>query len=148
MMGITGVTPENIERITVTTPAGATTPLIHSKPTTGLEGKFSLEYAIAATLLDGYPDLDSFTDAAVQRPQARRLMEAVSVVKTDGGDGLLAGEVTIEARLSTGELRSATLATPPGAPDRPPTDHELRRKVGQSLHLTWDEAAAELHRRL
>ena len=42
-------------RVVVRTPQSALAPLIHAAPTTGLEGKFSLQYAIAATLLDGRP---------------------------------------------------------------------------------------------
>ena len=54
-------------------------PLIHHSPETGLEGKFSLEYGIAAALLDGDPGFDSFSDAAVRRPEAVRLARAVEV---------------------------------------------------------------------
>ena len=51
-------------------------PLIHHRPETGLQGKFSLEYGLAAALLDRYPGSGSFTDAAVRRPEARRLAGA------------------------------------------------------------------------
>ena len=67
-------------------------------PATGLEGKFSLEYGIAAALLDGSPGFESFSDGAVQRPEAVRLARAVEVTATDGGDHLLTGEVEIEIR--------------------------------------------------
>ena len=82
-------------RIRVRTPESSTRPLIHHRPRTGLEGKFSLEYGVAAALLDGAPGLESFTDAAVQRPEARELIERIDVELTPGGDGLLAGEFTI-----------------------------------------------------
>ena len=42
-------------------------------PQTGLEGKFSMEYVAAATLLDRKLTLETFTDAMVQRPEARAL---------------------------------------------------------------------------
>ncbi|MBV8991678.1 MAG: MmgE/PrpD family protein, partial [Solirubrobacterales bacterium] len=121
--------PERIRRIAITTPKSSLTPLIHKNPTTGLEGKFSLEYAIAATLLDGYPDLTSFTDEAVQRLPARRIIELVETTATDTGDGLLSREVEIELTLADGRTSSTTLALPPGAPGRPPSDDELRRKL-------------------
>ena len=38
----------------VRTPGASLAPLIHHSPATGLEGKFSLEYGIAAALLDGH----------------------------------------------------------------------------------------------
>jgi 2-methylcitrate dehydratase PrpD len=82
-------------RIRVRTPASSVQPLIHHRPRTGLEGKFSLEYGIAAALLDGAPGLDSFTDAAVQRPEAQELVERIDVELEPGGDGLLAGTFAI-----------------------------------------------------
>jgi 2-methylcitrate dehydratase PrpD len=82
-------------RIRVRAPASSVQPLIHHRPRTGLEGKFSLEYGIAAALLDGAPGMASFTDAAVRRPDAQALIERIDVELTPGGDGLLAGEFAI-----------------------------------------------------
>jgi 2-methylcitrate dehydratase PrpD len=139
-----------IDRITITTPASSTTPLIHASPTTGLEGKFSLEYGIAAALLDGHPNIDSFTDAAVGRPEAGRLMNLIDTHTTDAGErGLLAAEIKIEIATTDGRSAATSLATPPGAPDRPPTDTELSEKIGADLNaLTWESAAEALRRRL
>jgi 2-methylcitrate dehydratase PrpD len=89
-----GAVPEG--RIRVRTPESTVQPLIHRRPRTGLEGKFSLEYGIAAALLDDAPGLESFTDAAVQRPEVQELIERIDVELTAGGDGLLAGEFAIE----------------------------------------------------
>ena len=63
-----GLPAHEVQRIAVRTLAGTVTPLIHHRPETGLQGKFSLEYGLAAALLDRYPGRDSFTDAAVRRP--------------------------------------------------------------------------------
>jgi 2-methylcitrate dehydratase PrpD len=59
-----------------------TVPLVghHHRPTTGLEGKFSLEYCLATALLDGEVTLRQFTDAAVQRDDAQALLRQVEVV--------------------------------------------------------------------
>ena len=82
-------------RIGVSTPESTVQPLIHSRPSTGLEGKFSLEYGIAAAFLDGAPGFESFSDAGVSRPEARELMDRIEVTLTPGGEGLLAGEFTL-----------------------------------------------------
>jgi 2-methylcitrate dehydratase PrpD len=118
-----------VRRISVRTPASALAPLIHDRPTTGLEGKFSLEYGIAAAILDGQPGLESFTDGAVARAEAQRLVELVEVEAIEGGEGLLDGQVEIQVELASGETRRGSLATPPGAPDRPPSEDELGRKL-------------------
>ena len=62
------VDPAALRRIVIRTPEGTVQPLIHHRPRTGLQGKFSLEYAAAAALLDGYPGFASFTDEAVRAP--------------------------------------------------------------------------------
>jgi 2-methylcitrate dehydratase PrpD len=150
-----GVAPERVRRVVVRTPQSGLQPLIHQRPTTGLEGKFSLEYALAATLLDERPGLQSFTNDAVGRPAAQELVGRVEVLATPGGDGLLDGEVQIEVTLDDGSTLSTALAVPPGAPDRPPTDDELRAKVAdcagdraeEVAALRWEDAA-ELLREL
>ena len=123
-----GPDPDAVTRVRVRTPRGTTQPLIHHRPTTGLAGKFSLEYAMAATVLDGYPGLASFTDEAVRRPRAQRLLALVEVELTTGGDGLLDGAVEIELEVG-GERRAGRLASPPGAPDRPPSPADLAAKL-------------------
>lgn len=124
--------PAEVRRIVVRTPEGTVTPLRHHRPTTGLQGKFSLEYAVAAALLDEHAGFWSFTDAAVQRPEARRLVELVEIELGAGGDWLLAGE--FEAEVHAGRrVLSAREEFPPGSPQRPPTHEELLRKLRDCL---------------
>ena len=135
---------DRVRRIVVRTPVASLAPLIHHSPQTGLEGKFSLEYGIAAALLDGTPGFDSFSDDSVRRPDAVRLMGTVEVEATDGGDHLLTGDVEIEI-----EGRRTSLALPPGAPDRPMTDLELRAKLEvcraeELADLSWESATRVL----
>ena len=146
------VATDRIRRIRVRTPAASLAPLIHHSPETGLEGKFSLEYGIAAALLDRRPSFDSFSDAGVRRPDAARLMRAVEVAATDGGDHLLTGEVDVEIEVDGGPAVRAALPLPPGAPERPVTDTELRAKLelcagpeaDRLADLSFESAAAWL----
>lgn len=108
-------------------------PLIHARPETGLEAKFSLEYALAATVLDGRPGLAAFTDAAVARPAARDLVERVRVESEPGGGGLLAGRVEVAIELAGGDTRTAAVEVPRGAPGRPLGPAELAEKVADCL---------------
>lgn len=122
------IAPADVVRIVVTTPDASMQPLIHDRPRTGLEGKFSMSYAVATALLDGFPDFASFTDAAVGRPEAQRLVAVTETVRTPGGDGLLSGEVDIRLELADGSTLRTSLAQPPGSPLRPPAPADLAGK--------------------
>ena len=107
---------------------------------------------MAAALLDGEPGLESFTDAAVRRPAARRLMQAVGIRPQPGGEDLLAGQVSIELELDSDEVMRAELDLPPGAPGRPFGQSEIEAKLavcapeaaGELARLSWEEAPAFL----
>lgn len=152
----TGLAADEVVRVRLRTPAGTVQPLIHSQPTTGLEGKFSLQYAVATALLDDFSGFASFEDDAVRRAQAARLMEAVEVELTEGGDGLLAGECAVELDLRAGSTVRTALEVPPGAPGRPPNKQEMAAKVrdcvgelaDELLTTTWADAAAVLRAQL
>jgi 2-methylcitrate dehydratase PrpD len=152
MLQLPQVAAEDVRRVMVRTPESSLAPLIHHVPRTGLEGKFSLEYGITAALLDPPPGLASFTDEAVGRAEARRLMERVEVEALAGGDGLLAGEVEIELVRVGGETLGTRLDLPPGAPGRPAGESELAVKLEACAPgaadelgaLDWESAAASL----
>ena len=141
------IDPAEVHRIVVRTPQGTVAPLIHRRPASGLQGKFSMEYAVAVALLDDQPGFWSFTDAAVQRPEAQRLVDLVEVELADGGDWLLAGEFEADVHLDS-EVVSVREQFPPGSPQRPTTHEELMRKARECLSgtdldpttITWSNA--------
>jgi 2-methylcitrate dehydratase PrpD len=146
-----GLPPAEVERVTVRAPADTVRPLIHPRPRTGLEGKFSLEYGVAAAILDGSPGLISFGDAAVRRPEARHIAQRVRLQTTPGGGHLLAGSVQVEVRLAGGRVLTAEVTTPPGAPGRPLDDAALAAKArdcagpedaADIMSVGWDGARA------
>jgi 2-methylcitrate dehydratase PrpD len=150
-----GLDPAQVRRIVLRTPRGTVAPLIHHRPDTGLQAKFSIEYAAATALLDEYQGFASFTDAAARRPEARRLMDLVDVQLSDGGDWLLAGE--LEAEIHVGDqVLCGKEQFPPGSPQRPPTESELLRKVKDCLDgidldpttISWTTAAQILRTHL
>jgi 2-methylcitrate dehydratase PrpD len=154
LAGAVQLDPAEVRRIELRTPEATVVPLIHHRPDTGLQGKFSLEYAAAAALLDRYPGFASFTDDAVRRDAARRLAAMVETTLVPGGDWLLDGE--LEVRIHTGNdgVHDAVLAFPPGSPARPPTAEQLSGKLADCLAgldtdwsaWTWQNAADVLRR--
>ena len=122
-----------VRRIVLRTPEATVLPLIHHRPDSGLQGKFSLEYAAAAALLDGYPGFGSFTDAAVRRDAARRLAGLVETKLDPGGSWLLDGELEAEIHTDDGTVLRARQQFPPGSPARPPTPDQLRAKLADCV---------------
>jgi 2-methylcitrate dehydratase PrpD len=147
-----GLGSSQVSRIVLRTPEAAVKPLIHHRPVTGLQAKFSLEYAAAAALLDGYPGFASFTDGAVRRPEAIRLAGLVETKLEPGGSWLLDGKLEAAVHTKTGEIERISLRFPPGSPARPPTPDQLRAKLADCVAAldtdpatwTWDTAAQVL----
>ncbi len=125
--------PARISRIVLRTPEATVVPLIHHRPDSGLQGKFSLEYAAAAALLDAYPGFGSFTDSAVRREAARRLVSLVEVKLDPGGSWLLDGQLEAEIHTSHGTILRASQQFPPGSPARPPSAAQLRSKLADCV---------------
>jgi 2-methylcitrate dehydratase PrpD len=154
LAGAAGLDPADVRRIELRTPEASVVPLIHHRPDTGLQAKFSIEYAAAAALLDRYPGFGSFTDDAVRRDEARRLAAVVETTLVPGGDWLLDGQ--LEARIHAGNDRvhDTVLVFPPGSPARPPTAEQLSGKLADCLAgldtdwsaWTWQNAADVLRR--
>jgi 2-methylcitrate dehydratase PrpD len=150
------IDPTEVARIEIRTPESCMKPLIHHDPTTGLAAKFSMEYAVAAALIDGRPGPDSFTDEAANRPEARRLVHAVDLITSPGGDNLLSGKIEITVRTSDGASYTASLHNPPGSPDRPPIADDMIAKMEDCgkdvpdlvLGVDWSDAAAMLRAEL
>ncbi|MDV7355175.1 MmgE/PrpD family protein [Rhodococcus oxybenzonivorans] len=151
-----GALPINeIARIRLHTPRSAVLPLIHDYPSTGLEGKFSLNYGIAATLLDGFPDIASFTDAAVQRPEVRSILDRIGLIADPEGNGVLDGNCRVTVEFNDGSLVEAVEELPLGHSRRPVSSEDFEAKVrgcvgeersGEVMALDW-LSAAELLRR-
>lgn len=127
-----GLAAEEIERIEVHVPksafsaSGVIGPLIHTRPQTGLEGKFSMEYVVAAAFLDGRLKLSTFEDAAVQREEAQALLRRVATVPDDAPFAGAESEQYQAVRVITRDGRDvAQLVT--------------EARGGPSAPLDWDE---------
>ncbi|MCA7000308.1 MmgE/PrpD family protein [Dickeya solani] len=111
--------PAAVDRITVAFPPGGDAAPFIRQATTGVEGRFSLEYVIAAALLEGELRLDRFTEGPVD-PRIAALADKVS--------------------------RQADLSAPPDEqnPDARFHDVSLWLKDGSRLdaRVTWRQTAA------
>jgi aconitate decarboxylase len=72
--------PDAIRAIRMLAPVVPTGDRPH--PKTGLEGKFSVQYTLAAALFDGAVTLSSFTDERLQRSDMQTLLGKIAVTMT------------------------------------------------------------------
>lgn len=71
-----GLAAERIESVTISFPPGGDAALVVKEPKTGYDGRFSIEYVVAASLADGKLGIDTFAAAPI-RPDIARLLQRV-----------------------------------------------------------------------
>ena len=124
-----GIRADEVQAIEIGFPPGTDTALIHTNPQTGLEGKFSIEYVAAATILDGKVGIDTFTDVMVQRPQVRALMKNTRRYRIEDSrmySGAI-GYNDVTVRTARGEFKRRENRAP-GSPDWPMSAAERDEK--------------------
>ena len=142
--------PADVASVEVTLEPAGLSPLIHHRPRTGLQGKFSLEYVTAAALLDGGITLRTFTDDAVRRPAAQDLLARVTVAESDVPP---AGErrwehayAAVRLRTRDGAALERRVDVPRGHATLPLTEEEVAAKFADCVDFsgTGHDAAALL----
>jgi len=133
-----GFSAADVRRLECRMPPGGMLVLTYPEPLTGLEGKFSLQYPLAAGLLDGSYTLWSFSDEAVARPAIHALLERIDAfedeccrdddplfdTRSSGGRGF----VEVDVELNDGRKFGIRVGKSPGHPSR---------------ELTWDDISAK-----
>src|SRR5690606_35146665 len=87
LVGEHDLTPEKIAAIHVHTGATQKLMLRNSRPRTGLEAKFSMEFAMAGAVVQRRLGLDELNDGFVQRPEVQALLERVEVTASEDKAG-------------------------------------------------------------
>jgi 2-methylcitrate dehydratase PrpD len=148
------LTPENVDFIECRMAPGVFRPLLAKLPTTGLEGKFSMDYVLAVAALGDTYDLGTFSDAAVGRaslaalyPRMRKFEDPACL----GGDdkplvrsaGTL-GYAQVTVRRKDGLEKTLRIDKPRGSPELALTWDDLDTKfVGCGHHAGLETAAAQ-----
>jgi 2-methylcitrate dehydratase PrpD len=137
--------PDQVERIDVGVNSHVPNALIHTRPTTALEGKFSLQFQMAIGVLDRAAGLAQFTDARVRDPRTRALMERVHVHVDPGIEALGYNEMrmTVEISLADGRRLSGRADGAKGHPRKPMSRDDLRAKFMECAGLVMPAAQAE-----
>lgn len=132
--------PEAIEAITVEASRGAADALAHSDPETGLEAKFSMEYAVASALARERVGLATFGEPALSDPVVERLRQRVDF-RTDSELDYDAHAATV--RVEGSQTVERHRENPPGTHGSPLSESELRAKFLDCATRTLDRGRAQ-----
>jgi 2-methylcitrate dehydratase PrpD len=128
--------------------------LFQHHPVTGLQGKFSMEYAIVLLLLDGKATLSSFTNAAAQRPDMQDMIKRVryyvdpefNKLELQGASlqAMLVEQSILKIYMKNGKVISGKTEPAKGSPENPMTFEEVADKFrGNAEFLKWPSQKAE-----
>ncbi len=111
-------------------------------PETGLSGKFSFQYVLAAALLDGKVGIGTFTDATLRRPDLQALLSRI-VFRMDKDIPARFETMHVEATVELADGRTLTVRCdgPRGVWGKPPipeAEHLVKVRDCLSVRLTPD----------
>ena len=140
-----GFTAADVDRIHIDVDSIVPTILIYDRPSTGLEGKFSLPFCAAAAVAFGRVGLDTFEAETLVNPQVTALMPRIAM-RVDpaldrGAPPLTHARVHVtlrDGRVLTQEAQGAR-----GYPEQPASDAELDAKFMACASRALTASAAE-----
>lgn len=141
----TGIKTAEIAKIEVTVqPTGLVGP-IHQRPVTGLQAKFSMEYTVAAALLDQQLGLETYEDHSVLRPRAQELLKKVQTSESEfppeGPQDFEKWFAVVQVTTADGDIMTARANMPHGYNRDPLSDQELNAKFLECTSVpgsVWD----------
>ena len=141
-------TADDVEAVEIGVDPIVPTILIHDRPATGLEGKFSMPFCAAAAVVHGGVGIETFDAAHLQDP-AVRAMQARVTMRVDPTLDASAPPLTqsrVVVRLRDGRVLAADANGARGYPDRRASDEEMASKFMScaSVVLTLERACASL----
>jgi 2-methylcitrate dehydratase PrpD len=131
----------DVSSVSIETNLHGLKPLLHHRPQTGLEAKFSMEYAVAAAIADGQVVLTSFEDDAVLRPEIQNFFPKVEATESAGPAMPRTASITV--RLDDGRTLARQVDQLRGGIELPLTDDELFAKVRDCLAFAGQGDMAE-----
>ncbi|OFX14016.1 MAG: hypothetical protein A2V59_03135 [Armatimonadetes bacterium RBG_19FT_COMBO_69_19] len=139
------IRPEQVERIDVGVNSHVPNALIHTHPTTALEGKFSLQFQMSIGVLERAAGIAQFVDAKVREPRTRAMMERVHVYVDPEIEALGYNEMRMKVHitLQDGRKLSGYAEAAKGHPKKPMSRSDLREKFMDCASLVMTSQQAE-----
>jgi 2-methylcitrate dehydratase PrpD len=137
------LSPNEVERIHVSTGKTQLLMLRNSRPQTGLEAKFSMQFAMAAALVARNVGLSELTDEFVRRPDVQAIFPRVSFATTDATmeGSAFAPADSVEITTRAGEtLKSGPIEYAKGSHQHPLSRSALFEKFVDCLGTQFQES--------
>jgi 2-methylcitrate dehydratase PrpD len=138
--------PQDVERVEVGTNRNMPNALIHHRPKTALEAKFSMEFCVSAVLLYRKAGLREFTDEVVNRPEVRAMIDRVRFGVNPEAEKAGYNKMTtiLTIRLKDGRTISGRADFAKGSPANPLSFDEVAAKFSDCARFAgWPEAKAQ-----
>src|SRR5215470_12464873 len=135
----------DVEKVQVGTNRNMPNTLIHHRPTTGLQAKFSMEFCMAILLLDGKADQTKFTDSVVNRRDVQEMIGRVRFYTDPEAEKAGYDKMTtiLKITLKDGRVISGRADFGKGSPTNPMSFDEVAEKfLGCAAFAEWPTSKA------
>jgi 2-methylcitrate dehydratase PrpD len=140
------IRPAQVARVKVGTNQNMPNALIHHRPRTELQAKFSMEFCMAILLLERKAGLPEFTDEVVNRPDVQAMIQKVEFGVHPEAEAAGYDKMTtlIEITLSDGRQIAGRADFGKGSPANPMSYDEVADKFRECAAFSrWPRAKAE-----
>lgn len=130
----------DVQQVEVGTNHNMLNTLIHHRPTTGLQAKFSMEFCMAILLVDGKADQTRFTDAVVNRTDVQDMISRVRFYTDPEAEKAGYDKMTtiLKITLKDGRVISGRADFGKGSPTNPMSYDEVAEKfLGCAEFAEW-----------
>jgi 2-methylcitrate dehydratase PrpD len=136
----------DVEQVELGANHAMTTSLLHHRPTTGLQGKFSMEFCLSILLVEGKAGLAEYQDAVVQRADVQAMIQRIRFHVDPEAEraGLDRMTSILRIHLKGGRVIAGRAEFAKGSPANPMTYDEVADKFrGCAEFAKWPAAKAE-----
>jgi 2-methylcitrate dehydratase PrpD len=134
-----------VERVDVGANRNMESTLLHHRPRTGLQAKFSMEFCMAILLLDGKADQTKYTDAVANRTDVQKMVERIHFYVDPEAEKAGYDKMTtiLKITLKDGRTISGRADFGKGSPTNPMSYDEVADKFrGCAAFAQWPTAKA------
>ena len=120
----------DVEKVDIGANHAMMTSLLHHRPMTGLQGKFSMEYCLSILLLDRKAGLSEYQDAVVQRSDVQEMVKRINFYVDPEAESAGLDKMTsiLKIHLKDGKVLSGRAEFAKGSPANPMSYDEVADK--------------------